>query len=328
MYISKRTKYGAVFALVSLLVFISMAMTLAYIYDKEQNYYYPFALDRFATEYSWTKIDNPVNTSALSDLFTSETLTILSIENSKTVVGLFDGGMYYYPMINMAVIGMNRYFGEEDYVNMKNVGILIIEYLSADSQVETDFEPLFYIDKNNHFYRYFEEFDGILNLTSLEFLGDTIYIRSEDENERSKIDQALDKLGYKKQEKKDAFISAWLKGIRSKFRVAALFFSSLGLYLLLFLSSFFYFYLNNRDLTIHYYCGGRSIHTFWIFYHQIFYLSIIFQFFSYFFLLKQQKLGHIPMVFQLKEFVIFSIVHTIAVIGIFFTTYTIYQVRE
>lgn len=126
---------------------------------------------------------------------------------SENYIALYDPRYYFYNENPVQSIGERRYFSKKDYLEHTKTGVAVawsenqlfggnIQQMTQKGICE---ECIFLIDTSSKLYQ--SGIDYIVNMTSVEKMGETIYIDSDDTEKLQKIEHRLVSEGYKVAEK-------------------------------------------------------------------------------------------------------------------------------
>lgn len=197
------------------------------------------------------------------DVYESYNITVISEYLEDGIIGLYDPRMYFYSEINYAILDENRYFSYEDYINKVDVGIKIEnnENDSIFSSSNYINEELFSIYEGADLFK--EGYTKVINLTSLNTLGDVIFIDADDLNSVKDFTDKLIEFGYEIVEKEEiTLVSSIILSLKSHIYESAVLVSSLSLYILFSITSYYYFYSLRKIIKINQLNGGSIIRTF------------------------------------------------------------------
>lgn len=159
----------------STLVFILLMMSITYNYGRYMS--------REPAEYGLTQrriqyirgdqIDTKLNPKELIGEGSLPEITILTENRQERTLGLYDGRMHYSGMISQREFRSNA-IAQTDILNGKQVGDQIDNQVNRESK--TNMQSVGTIKSGMPLYA--EDFDQVLNLTALDYLGKVIYIDS------------------------------------------------------------------------------------------------------------------------------------------------------
>ena len=202
------------------------------------------------------------------DLEKDNKVTLISEYTGENYISLYDPRYYFYGENSVESIGERRYFSSEDYLEHTKTGVAVVwsddQLFGADMQQMTQpgicEECIFLINSSSKLYKSGIEY--IVNMTSLEKMGETVYVDSDDLKELQKIESRFISEGYKKTERKQG---EW-KGIvdimpQSLYEIVVLMANTVLYPIYAFACGMMFFY-NGRTLKIHKLCGGTNWNIF------------------------------------------------------------------
>lgn len=216
--------------------------------------------------YNYVKFESTnqlrVEFSEVVDVEQDDKITLLSEYTGKNYMGLYDPSFYFYNQKMIECVGSARYFSYQDYKNKTKTAIYVKDSdifvgFSAMQSIRTPLidKCIFNINTLSDLYK--DNIDYIINQTSLDFLGDVVYIDSSDKKVIENVGKKLENKGYTKIEPEEEHLTVTLlQGCLSNFRGSVVLIPALLSYILFLFSCIMYFVNNRRILSIHMLCGG------------------------------------------------------------------------
>lgn len=198
------------------------------------------------------------------DLENDTNVTIISEYSNENYIALYDPRYYFYNENPVQSIGERRYFSKKDYLEHTKTGAAVAwsesQLFGGNIQQMTQRgiceECIFLIDTSSKLYQ--SGIDYIVNMTSVEKMGETIYIDSDDTEKLQKIEHRLVSEGYKVAEKKQ---NTWIKIediIPQSLYEIVVFMANAALYPIYAFACGMMFFYNRRILKINKLCGGTG----------------------------------------------------------------------
>lgn len=201
---------------------------------------------------------------SIIDIEKDDEVTLISEYSGENYISLYDPRYYFYDENPVQAIGERRYFSKRDYVERTKTGAAVVwsedQLFGADMQqmVQSGIceECIFLFNSSGRLYKLGIEY--VVNMASLEKMGETVYLDSDDEKELERIERKLILEGYKKIEEKT---NKWI-GIsdimpQSLYEIVV-FAANAALYLIYAFACGMMFFYNGRRLKINKLCGGSS----------------------------------------------------------------------
>ncbi len=248
---------------ISSLMFIALLMSLGYTLSRRYNRIdIPYGLSsnfvKFVNESSANvKFDNIIAVD------TDKNITVIGEHKGQDFITLYDPRYYFYNQKMITAIGVTRYFSDTDYRQQSKTGILVsdknlFEGFSDTANINSKLidECIFHINSYSTLYK--PNINFIINLTSVKYLGDVIYIDYDVYEEYQKIEEKLIENGYKVQSTKNLkpinLIGSAIKN--HNIYEISLILTSLSMYPIFLFATTIFFYNNNKLIYINKICGG------------------------------------------------------------------------
>lgn len=258
-------KQSVLCGIVSSLILVSTFISVAY--SLTQSIYYIETPFHLSVNYMKFVKESPseVKVQDVIDAERDSNVTVLSEYTGEEYAALYDPRMYFYEDMVVYAVGATRYFSNKDYAEKRKVGILLkdVDWYTGfyeKDQVQTPLieECIFHINsENSRLYR--ESIHYIVNQTSLENMGDVVYVDSDDKADRNAVRKRLLSAGYTEAEtiRKDS------RSFIAEPHSAVMLFASLMLYPVFLFACVMCFWNFRRLLKIHKLNGGTNGRIFW-----------------------------------------------------------------
>lgn len=188
-----------------------------------------------------------------------QNVLVLSEYNNENYLGVYDPMMIYAGQNSYQIKGMTRYFNTSDYMNQTNTGIFLSSYDNFNQCKlwgEKLMDIVLYCAENSDTFG--ENITHLLNLSSLEALGDTVYIDYDDLETVKPLIEKMKSLGYQEILARDyGFVEIFLKVELGLLLIYILILS--GMYILYFMMLYWHFLNERKRIYLHYLHGGSHL---------------------------------------------------------------------
>lgn len=262
-------KQSIICAIISGLIFVTIIISVGYSVGTGK-----FASDTpYGLSVKYIKLiktnNAKVKYSDIIDLNEDKKITIVSEYKNQNYLGFYDPQLYFYDQKMINAVGVTRYFSESDYINEAKTGVLVTNTdlflgFSSIPSVSTPLieECIFNINTLSSLYK--KDIKYIINLTSLDSMGDVIYMDSESINELQSVKEKLLDKGYEIEQREElSLVESIILACARNFRALVLFIPAIALYPIFLFSCTMYFINNRRILKIHKLHGGNIKAIFW-----------------------------------------------------------------
>ena len=178
---------------------------------------------------------------------------VISRDEDSEVIGVYDPEMVRAFENTYSGAGFTRYFSYDDYVNKTKAGILVSNACDWEYTSENISELLYCTDINSSF-----NYDGrtkeVVNLASLETLGDYVYLDYGDRQVADRIIKRLQDSGYRRQTL--GYIGLLKTLFGSKEFADGVMTGGLVIYAFFGVASFWQFYNDRKKISLHFLHGG------------------------------------------------------------------------
>lgn len=248
---------------VSLLILVSTLMMISYVHISAKSMNIPFYMSH---NFFKLKLDNnfDVPIDSIKDFNDVNDILIISSYEEQDMIGIYDPNMIYALSNTVSMIGDTRYFSTDDYINRTSSGIVVSDILAynivgrTDRQSEYMDDVMYYTDSLNMLAEN-RSLKAIMNLYSFESLGTSVYIDfySKDGGESAnRLKDILMTYGYKVDNSETPSVPEAIfeknKNLSSTVMMGFTIF-----YVIYAIVSYWHFYNQKRELSIHYIFGGR-----------------------------------------------------------------------
>lgn len=188
-----------------------------------------------------------------------QNILVISEYNNENYLGVYDPQMIYAGRNSYQMKGMTRYFNTSDYMNQTNAGIFLSSYDNFN-QCKVSGEKLMdivlYCAENSGTFG--EDITHLLNVTSLEALGDAVYIDYDDPETVKPLIEKMKSLGYQEIFTRDyGFVEIFLKVEPGLLLIYILILG--GMYVMYFMMLYWHFLNERKRIYLHYLHGGSHI---------------------------------------------------------------------
>ncbi|MDD2213646.1 MAG: hypothetical protein PHR21_03785 [Oscillospiraceae bacterium] len=234
----------------------------------------PFGLSYHYLEYKTDQSpEERLSADQLLDLQQDTDVTIISLDETEGVMGLYDPRMYYGGVAAaIGLYGNYRYFSMDDYREHTDAYIKVRHTADDGSSI------YIYADKNPYVkgriellqigpsaLLYDSRVDEIDNLTALSNLGSSLWLDADDPAQLNTLSQKLEASGYRRQPAATADLGTWFTALGQTFRQArsaSLLTLALAFNLLFILMMLVLWQSNQKLLYLHKQNGGRGFSSF------------------------------------------------------------------
>lgn len=252
----------------STLIFIVFIMLLSYIQLMNRRFETKFFMSHNHVKLNKTT-DFDLNLLDISGILETKNVVIISEYNDQRYLGIYDPSVFYPPHNLYYKLGDYRYFSDLDYMNKNKSGIIIDDNLfinesydkkMCENRLSQKVDDIIYCSDSNNLLSNYGEYTEIINLTSLEDAGDTVYLDyriPEGKSEVKKIISALEENGYDLVSK-DLRLLDIFKGIPLSLRsfYFLIVILSISLYLFYAVIVFWFFESNKKSIRVLYNHGA------------------------------------------------------------------------
>lgn len=181
-------------------------------------------------------------------------LIISRDENSETI-GVYDPNMTkaFENTIPGRLMGMTRYFSYDDYVNKTKAGILVT-YAPRQEYTSDNISELLYCTDLRSSFNYDRQVKEVVNLASLDTLGEYVYLDYGDEEVANRIIKRLRDSGYRRQTPE--YVGLLKSLFSAKGFYDGIMTGGLLIYVFFGLAAFWHFYNDRKTISIHFLHGG------------------------------------------------------------------------
>ena len=262
-YKQQSTILGIISSLILTCVVIALGYSATRSYNRSTNQSFNLSANSITFKLN---SDVKVNSSDIINPTTNDSITILSEYINEEYLGLYDPRFYFYRQKMVISHGETRYFSQSDYINKTKTAIFVsdIDLFQALSMLPSIKTPLieeciFHINSMSSLYR--DNINYIINQTRLEYLGDIVYLDSEDSNLLNIYKDKLLSHGYdlviRNQDARGLSKLLYDSIPRTLYEIVVLT-AALSMYPLFLFCCIIYFYNKNKTLEIHKLHGGRT----------------------------------------------------------------------
>lgn len=188
-----------------------------------------------------------------------QNILVISEYNNENYLGIYDPQMIYAGRNSYQMKGMTRYFNTSDYMNQTNAGIFLSSYDNFNQCKvwgEKLMDIVLYCAENSGTFG--EDITHLLNVTSLEALGDTVYIDYDDPETVKPLIEKMKSLGYQEISARDyGFVEIFLKVDPELLLIYILILC--GMYVMYFMMLYWHFLNERKRIYLHYLHGGSHL---------------------------------------------------------------------
>lgn len=261
-----KNNYNLVVISTSILIIFIMVLSYVQLMVKRSE-------TKFSLSNNYTQVekvtDDKTSFFQIEEILKSKDILLLSEFKDKSYLGIYDPALLYPPHNFYNILGTYRYFSEEDYINGTKTAIIIDDLITSSDHFDSKLckekineriDEVIYCSDSNNLLSNYGEYIEIINLASLEHLGDILYLdyrNVEGQKESQAIINDLSDYGY-------LAVSTKLKlgNIISKIPLTSfsltIIMLSLILYVLYFVMAYWFFYNNKNSIKIYHNHGGTN----------------------------------------------------------------------
>lgn len=242
--------------LISILIALSALMILTYIQGtaifKEV---YPFSMGRNYVVMKGNP-EQPVSFEDIIDINEDTGILVISRNENAETVGVYDPNMVMAFENTQWIIGYTRYFSYDDYLNKTKSGIIISDIPDREFKYYTSekISEAIYCTGSNSRFNYDGHTKEVVNLASLDALGDYVYLDYGDELVANRIIGRLADSGYNRLSIE--YVGLLKSLFSSKESYDGLMTAGLLIYAFFGLVAFWHFYNDRKRVFIHFLHGG------------------------------------------------------------------------
>ena len=236
--------------LITLSLTIFLSILGSFLYFLTNTYY---AVDRpFGISHHYSAYERATDQKVSSDFLTqaNDPVTVLSLYPGEDFLGLYDSRNFYLQALK-ATNPKGRYFNPQEYKDKDSLYLTTIfthEEMQEDDLYRVDPQVGLYDSSISYYY----------NLTSLDHLGEIVYVDADDVHFISPIEDQLLESGYKSIPTHNFSLESFFKTPRE----ATIFATSLGLLFMLILSISNYWTLLEKRTQLNVIQGGLPVEIF------------------------------------------------------------------
>ncbi|MGI6363422.1 MAG: hypothetical protein ACOX21_06740 [Bacillota bacterium] len=251
-----------IMSMLSIIIALSVLMMLGYaqkFVTNSQDDAFPF----FMSFNCVVMKSNTKPTASFADIIDANTdidVLVISRDEGSYFIGIYDPNMVMAFENTYQLLGQSRYFSYADYVNKTKSGILISDSLTHNveawkSYTSEAIEDVMYFTDTQSRFNYFGRTTQVLNLASLDTLGEYVYLDYGNKEVAERIIGKLTDLGYSIVPVKyigllSTIISPGLTG------KGVMMVSGLLIYLFFGIAAYWHYFNRAKEITIHYLHGG------------------------------------------------------------------------
>jgi hypothetical protein len=189
---------------------------------------------------------------------------VISRDTDSAIIGVYDPSMVMAFQNTYVLMGYTRYFSHQDYVNKAKSGIVISDSLTHDinawkSHTSEEIEDVMYATDTQSRFNDFENTSKVVNMASLDILGEYIYLDYGDKEAANRIIDRLIDLGYYRFDEEYIGLMATILGSFQSGPFGIIMVSGLMIYLSFGIVAYWHFYNRSKEITIHFLHGGTLI---------------------------------------------------------------------
>ncbi len=252
-------------SIVSGLILMSVIMSLGYTLSRRYNKMStPYGLSNNYMKFT-REFPVEVDFNKIFNVDVDQNITVVSEYEGLNYITLYDPRYFFYNQKMVTAIGGTRYFSDSDYKQRTKTGILVsdknlFEGFSDTSNIRSSMidECIFHINSYSTLYK--PDIEYIINMTSVQYLGDKIYVDYDNYQDYKKIEEKLTKYGYKIEDTKSIKTIVLMESAIKNHNIyeSSLIISSLSMYPIFLFTCILFFYNNKKIIVVNKLCGGEK----------------------------------------------------------------------
>lgn len=188
-----------------------------------------------------------------------QNILVISEYEGEDFLGIYDPMLIYSVRNSYQIKGITRYFNTSDYINRTKAGIYLTgfdNFNQCNVWGGKLMDIVLYCAENDGLFG--EDITHLLNLTSLETLGNTVYIDYDELEIVKPVLEKLNSLGYEDRLERDyGFVEVFLKVAPGTLLNYILILC--GMYALYFMMLYWHFLNERKRIYLHYLHGGSHL---------------------------------------------------------------------